>query len=406
MTKMPDAHSRNVAPCAVLDDVGLLAELARWSACTLAAVLLLGAGTLWCRRAASALQEPLDWPSLVLLGVVSGGVGLAARLLARRSAPVLASGAFEGAVSLGLLAWGSALSLSGSSPGGLASFWAVLAGEEFWAWRRALGRSWLRSRLRTAQDGQGTVVGLHEAPSQDTGAAYCPAPPSDVVQEFVRTQQPDGSERLTGRIRVPVSPGQRTTTVHLAFCPPFGHTPKIVVTQREGPAARLKESQLLPHGARLDVKLAQAAEAPASVLLEIAVRGQASVPFSSLTEVAVAVVRHAECVLVGQRPEGVPLAGFCEFPGGRILPGESPERAAARECREETGLEVRIGLSLGVVEHVYEHGPVRLHFFTAEPLEPEQPPSPPFRWLRVAELASCRFPAANAGIVKDLAAGR
>lgn len=406
MTRMLDASARNAAPCDALGEVELLAELARWSACTLAAVLLLGAGTLWCRRAASALQQPLDWPSLVLLGAMSGVAGVAARLLARGSSRFRASGVFEWVVSLGLLAWGSALSLAGTSPGALAAFWTVLAGEEFWAWRRVLGRLWLRNRSGTAREAVESVVGLGGAPPRGVGRDTRSPPPGDVVQEFVRVRQPDGSEQLTGWLRVPVSPGQRTATVHLAFCPAFGRTPKMVVAQREGPAARVKESQLLPHGARLDVKLAQAADAPASVLLEVGVHGEPSASFSSLAEVAVAVVRHAGCVLVGQRAEGVPLAGFSEFPGGRILPGESPGRAAARECREETGLEVRIGASLGVVEHVYEHGPVRLHFFAAEPREPEQPPTPPFRWVPVGDLASCRFPAANAGIVKDLTAGR
>jgi len=405
MTRMLDAPARNAAPCAALGEVGLLAELARWSAGTLAAFLLLGAGTLWCRRAASALQQPLDWPSLVLLGAMSGVAGVAARLLARRSSRIGASGVFEWVVSLGLLAWGSALSLAGTSPGALAAFWTVLAGEECWAWRRVLGRLRLRSRPGTARAVE-SVVGPGGAPPRGPGSDTRLPPPGDVVQEFVRVRQPDGSEQLTGWLRVSVSPGQRTATVHLAFCPAFGRTPKMVVAQREGPTARVKESQLLPHGARLDVKLAQAADAPASVLLEVGVHGEPSASFSSLAEVAVAVVRHAGCVLVGQRAEGVPLAGLSEFPGGRILPGESPEQAAARECREETGLEVRVGASLGVMEHVYDHGPVRLHFFAAEPREPEQSPAAPFRWVPIADLASCRFPAANAAIVKDLTAGK
>src|SRR5437764_2006476 len=58
------------------------------------------------------------------------------------------------------------------------------------------------------------------------------------------------------------------------------------------------------------------------------------------TPIAVAVVEKDGHFLVGQRPEGVSLAGLWEFPGGKIEPGESPEAAAVRECLEETGVDV------------------------------------------------------------------
>jgi mutator protein MutT len=54
--------------------------------------------------------------------------------------------------------------------------------------------------------------------------------------------------------------------------------------------------------------------------------------------VAIAVLEHNGKFLVGVRPPGVPLAGLAEFPGGKIDLGETPEAAAIRECREETGL--------------------------------------------------------------------
>ena len=44
-------------------------------------------------------------------------------------------------------------------------------------------------------------------------------------------------------------------------------------------------------------------------------------------------------VLIARRPEGKPLAGKWEFPGGKAEAGESPEAAVVRELREELGVE-------------------------------------------------------------------
>ncbi len=40
-------------------------------------------------------------------------------------------------------------------------------------------------------------------------------------------------------------------------------------------------------------------------------------------------------VLVAQRPEGKPMAGLWEFPGGKLAAGETPEQALIREFAEE-----------------------------------------------------------------------
>ncbi len=46
-------------------------------------------------------------------------------------------------------------------------------------------------------------------------------------------------------------------------------------------------------------------------------------------------------VLLAQRPEGKPYAGYWEFPGGKVEPGEAIVDALRREFVEELG--VRIG---------------------------------------------------------------
>ncbi len=118
--------------------------------------------------------------------------------------------------------------------------------------------------------------------------------------------------------------------------------------------------------------------------------------------IAVAVVEHNGKFLVGRRREGDPLAGLWEFPGGKIEDGESPQDAARRECREETGLDVRIGPAYPAVVHRYDHAIVRLQFFACTPIRPNQRPSPPFVWIPAAALEKKDFLPANAGLITRL----
>ena len=57
--------------------------------------------------------------------------------------------------------------------------------------------------------------------------------------------------------------------------------------------------------------------------------------------VACALVDADRRVLIAQRPEGKPLAGLWEFPGGKVDPGERPEQTLIRELHEEIGITVR-----------------------------------------------------------------
>lgn len=109
-------------------------------------------------------------------------------------------------------------------------------------------------------------------------------------------------------------------------------------------------------------------------------------------------------LLVGRRPEGVHLAGFWEFPGGKVEAGERPEVAAARELKEEAGL---IALELEpflVFVHDYADRAIRFHVFLApEPEgEPGTGPGGDWVWKSLPELRRLRMPSANARVLEAL----
>ncbi len=107
-------------------------------------------------------------------------------------------------------------------------------------------------------------------------------------------------------------------------------------------------------------------------------------PMPAAKPIAVAVVEHRGKFLIGRRPEGVPLAGLWEFPGGKVEASETPAAAARRECLEETGLAVVVGEKYPEVLQQYDHDKVHLHFFActlAENTTAEEPPTPVgYRW--------------------------
>jgi 8-oxo-dGTP diphosphatase len=81
-------------------------------------------------------------------------------------------------------------------------------------------------------------------------------------------------------------------------------------------------------------------------------------------EVAVAVILRADgCFLLGRRPAGKVYAGYWEFPGGKVEPGEPVADALARELREELGLVVEQAYPWLTRRFVYPHATVNLRFY-------------------------------------------
>ncbi len=71
-------------------------------------------------------------------------------------------------------------------------------------------------------------------------------------------------------------------------------------------------------------------------------------------------------VLLAQRPPGKAYAGYWEFPGGKLEPGETPRAALDRELAEELGIAVTRASPWFVQEFVYPHAHVELNFFRVQ----------------------------------------
>ncbi|BEV73497.1 Nudix family hydrolase [Paludibacterium sp. THUN1379] len=108
--------------------------------------------------------------------------------------------------------------------------------------------------------------------------------------------------------------------------------------------------------------------------------------------------------MLGSRPEGKPYAGYWEFPGGKVEPGESFEQALARELAEEMGIRMTRASYWQTREHHYEHASVRLRFFRVwdwqgepRPLEGQQ-----FAWMAPGTVTVEPMLPANGPIIKAL----
>jgi hypothetical protein len=240
-----------------------------------------------CRRLSGALVSPLSPVLLIPSGLLAGASALGIRSIWQRPADRIASTYGKPVLDIllgaSLLIFAAALSLPGTNAWGLGFFWFFIAAEEIWAWRpRAsawLQNSWNKKgairhiRLDSAMPAMPRVEPAETSPA--AVAALLKSPDrhaKDVTQQLIRSMSADGSEVLSGWLRLDFAPHQRIGNLHVAFCPPFAGMPELTVSQIDGPGARIKIAQLLPYGARLDLKLVAFSEESASVLVQFSAR--------------------------------------------------------------------------------------------------------------------------------------
>ena len=111
-------------------------------------------------------------------------------------------------------------------------------------------------------------------------------------------------------------------------------------------------------------------------------------------------------VLVAQRPEGKPMAGLWEFPGGKVDAGETPEFALVREIEEELGIEVRecCFTPIAFASHSYEKFHLVMPLYVCRMWKGMVTPreGQAIKWMKVNELYGLQMPDADVPLISQL----
>jgi 8-oxo-dGTP diphosphatase len=125
--------------------------------------------------------------------------------------------------------------------------------------------------------------------------------------------------------------------------------------------------------------------------------------------VCVALIDADGRVLLAQRPEGKPMAGLWEFPGGKIDAGETPETALIRELKEELDIDVAASClaPLSFASHAYERFHVLLLLYVCRRWQGDvtAQEGQSLKWVSSERLTDYPMPAADKPLVamlKDL----
>ncbi len=113
-------------------------------------------------------------------------------------------------------------------------------------------------------------------------------------------------------------------------------------------------------------------------------------------------------VLLAQRPQGKPMAGLWEFPGGKVESGERPEETLIRELEEELGIVVREPClaPLTFASHAYPDFHLLMPLYVCRRWEGTVTPreGQALAWVRPNRLRDYEMPPADVPLVSHLMA--
>lgn len=111
-------------------------------------------------------------------------------------------------------------------------------------------------------------------------------------------------------------------------------------------------------------------------------------------------------VLIAERPAGKSMAGLWEFPGGKVEPGELPEAALIRECKEELGIDVTASClaAFTFASHSYERFHLLMPLYVCRKWEGAVIPQEgqQLKWVFPKELKDYPMPPADIPLIAML----
>ncbi|MEG2458074.1 MAG: (deoxy)nucleoside triphosphate pyrophosphohydrolase, partial [Bacilli bacterium] len=90
-----------------------------------------------------------------------------------------------------------------------------------------------------------------------------------------------------------------------------------------------------------------------------------------MINVVAGILKKDNKILIARKKEGKSLAGYWEFPGGKIEDGETPQESLIRELMEEMNINIKVNEYVG--ESIYDYGNIviSLKGYLAEILDGE-----------------------------------
>lgn len=124
-----------------------------------------------------------------------------------------------------------------------------------------------------------------------------------------------------------------------------------------------------------------------------------------MIKVVAAILQNDDKILIAKKREGKPLAGFYEFPGGKVEEGENPEDSLVRELMEEMSIKVTVKDYVGKSIYDYGNGKViELLGYTAEIIEGDivLTDHDEYRWVTLEEVRNYNIAPADIPLISKI----